>query len=174
MQKWHVMYTKPKREELVEVQLLERGIETYFPHLKVERGYGRGVRLEPFFPHYLFFKADLGDSDAQGLQWLPGVRSIVHVADRPASVPDDFIEVLQDRLAPYGKKALRKSELLFKSGQKVVVTGGPFEGAEGIFQKGLNGRDRVQILLNLVGTWTRTEISATRIKPLRSVPGAAL
>ena len=165
MQTWHVMYTKPHREELVDSLLEERGIETYYPYLKVERGYGRGVRYEPFFPNYLFFLADLASPGAQGLQWLPGVRRIVYVGDRPAQVPHSVVDALRERLAPYHQRSLRRSEILYQRGQKVVVTGGPFAGLDGIFQKGVNGRDRVQVLLDMVGKWTRAEIGADQIKP---------
>ena len=44
MQYWHVMYTKPNKETLVDSQLEDRGIETYFPYLRIERGYGSFVR----------------------------------------------------------------------------------------------------------------------------------
>ena len=151
---------------MVDCQLEDRGIETYFPYLKIDRGYGRGIRLEPFFPHYLFFKTDLTSAGAHGLQWLPGVRRIVHIGSRPATVPESIIEALRKRLRPYSDRALSKSEWLFKPGQMVVVTSGPFEGIEAVFQKSLNGRGRAQVLLQLVGTWTRAEIDTDHIKPL--------
>jgi transcription elongation factor/antiterminator RfaH len=164
MQQWHVMYTKPNKETLVDSQLEDRGLETYFPYLRIERGYSRGIRYEPFFPHYLFFFADLSSTEAYGVQWLPGVRKLVHVGNRPATVPQAVIDALHKRLDPFAEKAISKSEWLFKPGQKVEITSGPFEGFEAIFQKGLNGRDRVQVLLQLVGTWTRTEMDANQLK----------
>ena len=172
MQEWHVIYTNPQKETLVNCQLEDRGLETYFPFLQYDRGYGRGIRLEPFFPHYLFFKADLQSKRAHNLQWLPGIRSIVQVDGRPAIVPDNVIDGLRQRLKPYAKAVLRKSECLFKPGQKVLVSGGPFDGFEAIFQKGMSGEDRVQVLLKLLGAWTRTELSASQLRPLvgASVP----
>jgi len=166
MQQWHLVYTKPQREPLVNRQLEDRGLETFFPYLQYERGYGRGIRLEPFFPHYLFVKVDLQAKEANGLTWLAGVRSLVNFDGQPVRVPEPIVETLRMRLMPYSDKVLDRVELLFQPGDTVAVTTGPFAGMEGIFQKGLNGQQRVQILLKLLGGWTRVELDAKQIEPM--------
>lgn len=165
MAQWHVMYTKYGKELLVESQLDDRGIETYFPYVPIDRGYNRGVRHEPYFPNYLFFKANLDSVEAYGVQWLPGVRKLLHVGEHPAVVPEPVVAAMKERLEPYTSKPLTRTDWLFRAGQKVVITEGPLEGFEAIFQKGLNAKDRVQVLLQMVGTWTRTEIDARIVKP---------
>ena len=117
MPNWYVMYTKPNREPLVNRQLEDRGIVTYFPHVQIDRGYGRGIRVEPYFPHYLFFQADLVSGEANGLQWLPGMRAIVTFGNQPATIPDSAIETLRRHLKPYSESVLQKNNLLFKPGQ---------------------------------------------------------
>lgn len=165
MEQWYVIYTKPHKEPLVNGQLADRGLEVFFPTLQFDRGYNRGIRLEPFFPHYLFVKADLMAEEARDLRYLPGVRTVVHFAGRPAVVPDEVLTLLRERLEPYEAKVLRRSEWLFKPGQPVVVAEGPFAGFEAIFQRGLNGSERAQILLKLIGSWSRAEISVYDLKP---------
>jgi transcriptional antiterminator RfaH len=169
MEKWHVMYTKPQKEALVNRQLEDRGVATFFPFLQFARGYGRGIRLEPFFPHYLFFYADLESPAIHALRWLPGVRSVVYVDQQPASVPAPVIEELQRRLRPLERRVLHKSEWLFAPGQPVVITGGPLAGLEAVFDKGLSGQARAQVLLQMVGRWTRTELDIRLLKPLEQV-----
>lgn len=164
MEQWYVLYTKPHKEPLVNGQLEDRGLDVFFPTLQFNRGYNRGIRLEPFFPHYLFVKADLMAEEAKDLRYLPGVRTLVHFTGRPAVVPDVVIEQLRERLQPYEAKVLRRSEWLFQPGQAVVVKSGPFAGFEALFQKGLNGSERAQILLNLLGSWSRAEISVHDLK----------
>ena len=165
MEKWYVMYTKPQKEAMVNRQLEDRGIETYFPFLQYNRGYNRGIRIEPFFPHYLFLYVDLQSRTAKDLNWLPGIRSILYIDNQPATVPDPVIAALRNRLQPYSAKVLNKAEALFQPGQKVQVISGPFEGIETIFQKHLSSHDRVQVLLKLLGTWTRVEMNVSQIKP---------
>lgn len=166
MQQWHIIYTKPNQEPLVNRQLEDRDIETYLPFLQFERGYGRGIRLEAFFPHYVFMNIDLGSPQANGVQWLAGVRAIVHFDDQPAVVPSAAIDVMRKRLSPYAHKVLRKTEWLFKPSDPVLVTAGPFQGMDAIFQQGLSGGQRAQILLKLLGTWVRADVDISQIKPV--------
>lgn len=160
MKHWYLIYTKPHKEPLVNRQLEDRGLEVYFPTLQFNRGYNRGIRLEPFFPHYLFAHIDIMDERAGNLQWLAGMRNIVQCEGRPTIVPDTVIDTLRQRLEPYENKVLRHDEWLFKPGQRVLITNGPFRGLEAIFQQGLKGVERVQILLEILGSQIRTEISS--------------
>lgn len=166
MEHWHVVYTKPNKEGFVIRQLEDRGFEVFYPVLQFERGYNRGIRIEPYFPHYVFVRVDLTTGATSDLRWLAGVRTIVHFGGGPAVVPDAVVQLLRNRLHPYEHKVLRKSEWQFKSGQHLLITGGPFAGLEGVFQQGLKGPERVQILLYALGSWTRAEISVRDIKPL--------
>jgi transcriptional antiterminator RfaH len=170
MEQWHVIYTQPKKELWVNRQLEDRGLDIYFPVLQFDRGYGRGIRLEPFFPHYLFVKVDLATSHASGLRWLAGVRSIVEVGNEPAVVPDAVIEALHQRLDAHTKKVLRPSEWLFQPGQKVAITSGPLKGFEAVFQKGLSGEQRVQVLLDFLGNQVRTTVRIDQLAMPTAVP----
>ena len=165
MQQWHAFYTQPNREVLVNRQLEARGLEVYFPVLQFDRGYRRGIRLEPFFPHYLFVKVDLMAPEAYGLRWLPGVRSIVETDNEPIVVPDSVIYSLQQRLDSTTKRVIRKSEWSFQPGQKVLITQGAFKGFEAVFQKGLSGDERVQILLNCMGSSVRFNVNVEHLVP---------
>jgi transcriptional antiterminator RfaH len=164
MQQWHVVHTKPQREVLVHDQLERRGLESYLPLFRFERGYSRGIRFEPVFPQYLFVKVDLTANEANGIRWLAGVRFILHFGHQAAVVPESTMKHLQTQLEPVTDRVLRKNEWLFQSGQKVRVINGPFQGLEAIFQKGLNGTDRVQILLNFLGSWVRADLDVTSIE----------
>ncbi len=166
MKRWYLIYTKPHKESLVNRQLEDRGIDVFFPTLQFDRGYNRGIRMEPFFPHYLFAEVDMMAPWVNNLQWMVGVRTIVHFDGKQAIVPASIIDGLRQRLQPYEKKVLRRGEWLFKPGQRVKIINGPFTGLEAIFQQGLKGAERVQILLEILGSWTRTEISSYDIQAL--------
>ena len=96
---WYLIFTKPHKETLVVRQLEDRGFEVFFPTLQFERGYNRGIRLEPYFPHYLFARIDLQSGRTGDLRWLAGVRTIVHFGGGPAIVPDAVVETLRQSLA---------------------------------------------------------------------------
>jgi transcriptional antiterminator RfaH len=164
MRNWHLLYTKPHKEPLVHAQLDDRGYEVFFPYVQRDRGYNRGVRLEPIFPQYLFVNVDLISAEANGLRSLPGMRTIVDFGGQPAVIPDAVVHDLRGRLETYGDKILRKSESLFTPGQHVEVTDGPFIGFDAVYQRSLSGGQRVQILLDMMGSWTRMQLSVDRIK----------
>ncbi len=166
MDAWYVMFTNPKKEAFVNGQLLDRGLETFFPYLQFERGYGRGIRIDPFFPNYLFFRADLNGRHARDLQYMPGVRGIVRFGNSPAAVPQELVDTLRERLQPFERRVLKKTEWLFKPGERVLITSGPFEGLEAIFEHGKSGQERAQILLHVLGAATRTEIDVRQLKAL--------
>lgn len=165
MRSWYLLHTKPHKEPLVSGQLEDRGLDVFFPYLRLERGHGRGIRLDPFFPSYLFVKVDLFSPEASDLRWLPGVRTLVHFGGYPVSVPDEIVDSLRERLTPYRDKVLRKSEWLFKSGQRVEIVSGPFAGFEAVYQHSLSGGQRVQLLLDMMGSWTRTQLNVDQIRP---------
>lgn len=168
MERWHVLFTKPKKEELVFGQLLERGLEVYYPYLQFDRGYHRGIGREAFFPNYLFCKVNLASSTATGLNWLVGLRSIVHFGNEPAIVPEPVIQDMQTRLKSTSEKVMRKAEWLFHPGQSVSIVEGPFQGYAAIFQKELNGNERVQVLLQLLGTWIRADVNIDQVMDRRA------
>jgi len=164
MHYWHALYTQPHREVIVNRQLENRDLEIYFPVLQFDRGHGRGIRLEPFFPNYLFVKADLTAASAYGLRWLPGVRRIVETDNEPVIIPDSVIATLQQRLEPATKRVMHKHEWLFRPGQKVVITSGPFKGFEAVFQHGLNGDQRVQILVTCMSSALRLQVNVEQLE----------
>ena len=163
MQHWHLIYTKPNKESLVNCQLEQRDLEVYFPTLQFVRGFNRGIGLEPFFPHYLFVRVDLASSEANGIRWLAGVRTIVEMDHQPVIVPEAVIQDLRQRLDPITNRVLRKSEWLFQPGQKVLITGGPLKGFTAVFQKGLSGEQRVQVLLEFLGSSIRTNVNVEHL-----------
>ena len=50
------------------------------------------------------------------------------------------------------------------SGDKVVVTGGPFEGLEGIFQRYVPSKQRCRIFLEVIGRLTSVELPEMEVE----------
>ena len=79
----------------------------------------------------------------------------------PASIPQTMIDYLQRRVTQWNNQTCSHQ---LNSGEKVVVTGGPFDGLEGIFQRYIPGRQRCRILLQIVGRLTSVELPAWELK----------
>lgn len=163
-QNWYALYTNYRKEALVVDQLIVYDLELFFPTIRIERGHRRGIREEPFFPHYIFVRLDLDSGISSRLMRLPGVRTLVHFAERPAVIPDTIIEELRNRLRSEAGQPSTLAEWLYEPGDQVRIRQGPFAGLEAVFQKSLNGAERVEVLLAVLGRTTRVQLDVLSIQ----------
>jgi transcriptional antiterminator RfaH len=163
MLRWYVLFTEPHKEHLVQGLLCQRGLETYLPLSRAaRRRRGRRAYL-PFFPRYLFVRADLAVVGRSALQWLPGVTHLVCFGGEPAVVPDAAIALLRERL-----EAVREDSLGgLKPGDRVRFRSGPLMGLEAVFQKGLSPSGRVRVLLDFLGRQRACEVDLDCLEPVR-------
>ncbi len=162
--RWYLVYCKPRQETVARENLERQGYATYLPLLReVRRRQGRRVTVvAPMFPRYLFIHLS-----SQSDNWAPirstlGVVSIVRFGRAAARVPDVLIAALKAREDGQGIQILPLEE--YMPGRRVRITQGGFAGYEGIFQAA-SGRDRVTVLLDVLGRSARTTVDAASIEP---------
>ena len=138
--------------------LKDRGIETYLPI--VHRYIVRRKREEPtpFFPSYLFARVDLQSNDYLTVRRTPGLRGIVSFDGRVASVPDDVVVEIRERLPRLEESGYFDGKALYQHDDRVRVKSGPLKGLEAIFDRALSQRGRVKIFLELLGRLTACEV----------------
>jgi transcription antitermination factor NusG len=150
---WACVLTEAQREKVAIRFLTVAGYTVYCPWLRAKRS------VVPLFPGYLFVEIVTGWWSAR---WSCGVRSIVgvHIGE-PAHVPDRIITDLRSReknglivLSP--KPGLQR-------GASVRITRGPFAEHLAIYE-GMKGRDRVEVLLALLGSVQRVELDRRDIE----------
>ena len=147
---WYALHTKPHKERQVASLLRSRNLEVFLPLLRVNPVNPRASRERPYFPSYLFVHVDLAVTGLSALQWTPGLLRMVEFGDVFGTVPGTLIDQLKRRLTEIrsaGGVVLQE----LRVGDRVRVTGGPFEGYEGVFDARLSGADRVRVLLELIG-----------------------
>lgn len=163
---WYVMHSKPNKEELLYEQLRIREIDAYYPRIKVQPVNPRARKRKPYFPGYLFIKADLDVLGASILRWMPGALGLVDFGSEPASVPDELLQAIQQKVEQVNALDEKPVEK-FKSGEVVTIQSGPFAGYQAIFDSHLPGQERVRVLMELL--WDRqigVELSSGQIKHL--------
>jgi transcriptional antiterminator RfaH len=158
MSYWAAARLVPRREALALHCLDLAGYETYLPRLR-ERRVSRGRRITvtpPLFPGYCFILIQLQWHTAR---WAPGVATIIRDGERPAKVPDMVIEEIKSREVN-GLINLPKplSAPGLRPGAPVKVLTGPFRGFVGALI-GLRPRERVEVLLALLGGQTRVTLA---------------
>jgi len=155
MQQWYTLFTEPHREHLVQDLMQSRGLETYLPVTEAaRRRRGRRAYL-PFFPRYLFVRADLDVMGRSALQWVPGVTRLVVFGGEPAIVPDAAIALLRARLDSVREQGFGG----LRPGDRVRFRSGPLREFEAVFEKGLSPSGRVRVLLEFLGTQRPCEVN---------------
>lgn len=163
--KWYALRTKPRKEDVVWRQTHSRGIETYYPRLRVNPVNPRSRKLIPYFPGYLFVKMDLEELGISAFQWMPHTLGLVSFGGEPADVPESLIAEIRKRV----DEITAAGGLVFdglKPGDTITIQGGPFSGYEAIFDARLAGSERVRVLLNFLNNrQVALEIDAGSIQP---------
>jgi transcriptional antiterminator RfaH len=156
MKKWYVVNTKPRNEERAAANLASGHVEVLAPKITLKK-YREGKLVwvtEPMFPNYIFVKFHPID-EFRLVKYTRGVKTIVNFNGKIIPLQEEMIEFIKGRL-DNGVAILQKKE--FKKGEKIIIQEGPFKGFSGIFEQGLDGKERVAILLDGVNYCARMEI----------------
>jgi transcriptional antiterminator RfaH len=147
-----------------EANLRAGGIEVFAPRIRQpfpKRGSTEcSDRVEPLFPSYIFARFELAVFYRK-IRLTRGVHTIVGLGESATPVDDVTIEALKGRVETNGFVRLGYP----RQGDLVEIVGGPLRSLTGIFESGLNGRDRVQILLTMLASGVRVELPKDFIRP---------
>jgi transcriptional antiterminator RfaH len=145
---WFVVYCKPRKEDFTRLQLAVRGLEVFYPKLRLPEYLEQRRRIVPLFPSYLFVRLD-PLRDFYTVLWAPGVSRFVsgRAQGEPTPVADDVVEFLKRQADQDGILAARAD---LRAGQHVEITSGPFDGLVGIIQRPPNAKGRVRVLMQLL------------------------
>jgi transcription antitermination factor NusG len=145
---WYALRSKPHREELLWEQLNLRGIENYYPRIRVRPVNPRSRKIIPYFPGYLFVRLDPVQVSESIIQWIPGTAGLVAFGGEPACVPDHLIRALRTRIEglPTADSTILETP---GPGDPVLILEGPLKGYEAIFDQRISGTDRVRVLMQM-------------------------
>lgn len=155
---WYALNTKPRSERVVCEALAARGFESYLPLWTPARPGPHSPGSVPFFPGYLFARADLDLVGISALQYLAGVRHLVFCGDQPARVPQAAIEQIRSRICEMEKSQTDALGQLLMAGDRVIITGGPLAGFEASIDCRLSSSERVRLLVDFLQTGAHLEI----------------
>jgi transcription antitermination factor NusG len=143
-----------EQKSRAEIFLGHAGYETYCPRIKNRRG--GEIVIAPLFAGYIFVRVV---ENWWQVRWTPGVVRVLMCSERPAKLPDQFIDDLR-RNERGGFVRLPQPMGLFVKGASVRVLAGQFRGFIGLYE-GQSSRDREIILLDLLGRKVPVELAGT-------------
>jgi transcription elongation factor/antiterminator RfaH len=146
MANWFLVYTKPKKESTVSDKLKGCGFEVFNPKLSERKHIRRKLQevTTPLFPCYIFVKFDFPDN-YRLIKYTKGVRKVIGTDNMPTPVNESIINSIKERMVD---GILKYKPQKFTPGDRVAISGGPFEGLEAIFVREMHDMERVSVLLN--------------------------
>lgn len=162
---WHLVFTKPNMERCALENLERQGYICYLPNRptqKIARG-ELSIIEKPLFPRYLFICLRSGKSgqSVAPIRSSRGVSKLVSFGNELAKVPEALVEAVraQENLA------YAQPEPLFKSGERVRITEGPFAGVEAIYQID-DGERRVLVLIEMMQQLTQLKVPLQNLQKI--------
>ena len=159
---WYVLQTKCRHENTAVQNLNNQNFMTFVPMMRMQK-HSRGKLVsvcEPMFPGYLFIELDLEKDNTAPIRSTRGVIGLVRLGATLQPFPENLLNALMTAQATTGD-AIEPAEL-FDVGEEVSLISGPMAGLRAIF-KSHNSRERVVILLNILGTQTQVLVSPYQI-----------
>jgi transcription antitermination factor NusG len=153
---WCVVQTESQCEHTVRLLLMRARYETYMPRLNVE---GKDV---PLFPGYVFVRIV---DQWYPVRWTAGVVRLLMSGDHPAQLEDKILNGYRKREDRDGFVKLPAPTNRLRKGQQVRITRGSFEGQAALCE-GMSGKNRVWVLLSLMGQKVPVELPGRDVEPL--------
>jgi transcriptional antiterminator RfaH len=161
--RWYVVQTQPNAESKTVAHLGRQGFATYLPRYLKRRRHARRVDVvaAPLFPRYLFVEIDMAMQRWRSIYSTVGVSRLICAGDVPTPAPDHVIAMLKDREDAAGFIQLDRPPQ-FRLGDKIRVVEGLFSDCLGLYD-GMPDRDRVAVLLDLLGRKVRVLLDADAV-----------
>jgi transcriptional antiterminator RfaH len=161
---WYCVKTKPKQEGIA-TRLLraELELEVFCPKIRFKRARSTGVAWvnEAMFPGYLFVRFVYPELYRR-IAATSGVAKTLSFGGAPCVVEDSIVEDLRRHVAD-GETVEISAEI--REGEEVKIVEGPFMGVKALVTRVLPARERVAILLSLLGQEREIEVSSKALLP---------
>ena len=162
---WYCLHTAPRQENKVALVLKrELMLEVFAPRIRFRR-MRAGQPLwatEALFPGYLFAQFEYFERRRQ-INALPGVTSVVHFGEQVVPVGETVMAELR-ALVPDNETVEVTADP--QPGSEVVIVGGSLRGLRALVTRVIPARQRIAILLELLGGQREVEIERDRVLPV--------
>lgn len=168
LMKWHVIHTKVREEFRALENLEAQGFEVFLPTCQVQKKQHGKIQLatEPLFPRYLFIRLSDVTSNWFPIRSTRGVSQLLRfgVSTDPIEIPETIVDCLKQRCSK--EEPLHE---LFKPGEMIEITQGPFKGFIGFFEKLQtlpDGLSRAMLLVEVLGSVQKLQIQLPQLRKL--------
>ncbi len=160
---WYCVRTRPKQEKMSAQSLRANvGVEVFSPFVRFKRARGKGTMwvTEALFPGYVFSKFRYIEQ-MRHVQSSRGVTKILSFGGFPAIVAEEVIQAVRDSM-PTEEEIVLIPDVL-RPGDEVKIVGGPYAGIQTVVTRVMPARQRVGILLQVLGSEQEVEVDAESV-----------
>ncbi len=145
MESWYLITCKPRQEERAATNLLNQGIEVFYPKLTTEKLVKgrRTVKQSALFPNYLFVCLESQNGNFSAVKNTRGIGGFVSYGANYQIVPTALIEQLQSKCSQTVESTMPKA------GDVVSVNNCSFNNIKAIYKE-QDGDMRSILLINLL------------------------
>lgn len=170
--KWYAVHTYSGHENKAKLALLERVRQENMNELfgevliptesVVENIKGkRRTMTRKFYPGYMFVQMVLNDRTLHLVKNTPKITGFLGGAT-PSPVRDDEIAGINRQMTEGTVKT--KPRIDFEEGETIRVTGGPFSNFSGIVEEVKPEKQKVRVLVSILGRATPVELDYTQVE----------
>lgn len=155
---WYCVRTHLKHEHIAAAHLKQMaGVEVFNPQIRLLRSTRQGRRwfVESLFPNYIFARFTL-EGMWEKVSYAPGVKVVLRFGGRAPEIPETVIAELRQEVGALDSKVLTDVPL---EGDEVEIASGAFAGMRAEVVHVLPGKQRAQILLEVMGRLVPAELS---------------
>ena len=160
---WVLIYTKAKEEKKANENLQRQGFKTFLPLIASSNKNSEFKSLVPVFPRYFFAQIDLELENWTSIKSSYGVSHIVMFSEKFTSIPNNTIQLIQDKLNEEGIYKEDVEIVDYEKGDPISIKDGQFAGVDAIFLS-KKSKDRVRLLLKLLNTSVVAEMTSSNIE----------
>jgi len=151
---WYLVKTKPRMEEMAEINLKNQSIQYFLPRFTCGKREGKVI-----FPGYIFIRPKPEDT-FQSIRSTRGISDFVRFEMAFANASDETIDelkavvdVMNDRMDQINR---------YQKGEEVFIKSGPFKDFNGIFEN-YDADQSAIVLINFLRHQQRVKIQSEMI-----------
>jgi transcription antitermination factor NusG len=162
---WFAVQTRSRHEKKANVELQEKGIESFLPLFAEKHKWSDRDRIVevPLFPQYLFVRIAANSEERISVLRTNGVISLVGTKGVGIAIPDPQIERIQRIIT---QKIPCNPHLYLNVGKRIRIRGGALDGLEGILTA-VNGDETLVVSVELIQRSLAVRITGFEIEPVK-------
>jgi transcription antitermination factor NusG len=147
---WYVIYTRPRHEKKVAIQLSEINIVSFLPTMRTVRVYKNREKYidAPLFPSYIFVYVNDLDEYYRGLS-INGALYYVRSGENVAKVSEAVIHNIRLLVEQGNDQQMEVSDAYFRPGKQVLIKDGVMTGLYGEIVE-VKGTQKILIRITLM------------------------